>query len=289
MPQCPHCAALYEDGVGNMCPSCGQDVLLPPSRPRAAGDAASVGGPPPLPPKKRRTISQAGPSAPAGVPTDDIAPNGWGTQPAAESWSGVTPPPLPPKNKRPTNGKPSGPPPPPAAKLLLQELKAQSPDVTGSIPAAPTVAQAKIDLPIKATKKRRVSDAFVIAILGLVVVSGIAYAVLSQSLPDVDMGQVEVQALRSKKQMAIRAMEEGHALVVQGESKAKDAVSAYQRALSLDPTLASAERGLGISFATLENAEEAIAHYERYLELAPEAPDRREVKKTIRRIRKQAR
>ena len=291
MPACPHCAGPFEDGVGNICPHCAQDVLLPPSRPQARTEPPV--GPPPLPSRGReRTISQAGPSAPAaGVFNDDIAPNGWGAQPAAPAWSGVTPPPLPSQRKRRPSSVPerNGPPPPPAAKLLLQELQANAPDVTGSIPSAPTVAQAKIELPDKPARKRRVSDAFVVVILGLLVVSGIVGAVLRQSPPEVDRAQVEVQALRSQKQLAIRAMEQGHALVVQGEAKAEEAVAAYERALTLDPTLASAERGLGISFATLEKADEAVAHYERYLELAPDASDRSEVERTIRQIRARAR
>ena len=50
--------------------------------------------------------------------------------------------------------------------------------------------------------------------------------------------------------------------------------SAYERALTLDPALAEAHRQLGLLYYAMRDFERARGELERYLALAPSAPDR---------------
>jgi Flp pilus assembly protein TadD len=57
-----------------------------------------------------------------------------------------------------------------------------------------------------------------------------------------------------------------------------DAVSEYRKALELDPRLPEAHRGLGLALHKLGQRPAARAALNRYLELAPRAPDRAHMK-----------
>lgn len=94
----------------------------------------------------------------------------------------------------------------------------------------------------------------------------------------------ELEAKRERALKARKALERGHQALL--ERRVKAAVAAYREALELKPTLASAERGLGIAFTRLERSADAIAHYRRYLELAPDADDAGEVRGLIRELRR---
>ncbi|NOZ86727.1 MAG: FHA domain-containing protein [Deltaproteobacteria bacterium] len=59
------------------------------------------------------------------------------------------------------------------------------------------------------------------------------------------------------------------------------AIKLYKKALKVDPKFAYAYRGLGSAFASLGNGKMACKMYKRYLELAPGAPDRNQVKDII--------
>lgn len=59
------------------------------------------------------------------------------------------------------------------------------------------------------------------------------------------------------------------------------AVSLLEQALNLDPSLAAAHRSLGIVHAKLHDESEAMVHYKKYLEMAPQAPDAADVKKIL--------
>ncbi len=59
------------------------------------------------------------------------------------------------------------------------------------------------------------------------------------------------------------------------------AVEALNRALELDPLLASAERSLAAALNKLGRDAESVQHLRRYLELRPEAPDKQEVQKLL--------
>jgi tetratricopeptide (TPR) repeat protein len=59
------------------------------------------------------------------------------------------------------------------------------------------------------------------------------------------------------------------------------AAEEFQLALANDPTLAVAWRGLGIAHLMRHNEESARKAYARYLQLAPSAPDARDIRKAI--------
>lgn len=313
MPECPHCSRDVDQGIGHICPACGKDMLLPPaaSEPKpfdvaevakdleltppplhgAHGDeggngsnprpAPSAAGPP------ERLASQAGPARP--VRRADVAATGWGAAqpgPAGGFEPESTPPPLP--------ATEAPPPLPPRrsktrpAHLLLAELEAKrgeampSQDLSADMPSA-EIAQAQVEKPAVPKATRGPSDRLIRGIAALVVTGGI-FAVYwntqSEPEPEVEVDAALVSEVERRRR-AVEALETGHALVLQGPDKADAAIAAYQKALELAPDLASAERGLGISYAAKDQEAQAVEHYRRYLELDPKAGDAGEVKKII--------
>lgn len=61
----------------------------------------------------------------------------------------------------------------------------------------------------------------------------------------------------------------------------ESALSSYRRAIELDPRAAEAWRGLGLVLSKKGDAEEARSAFRRYLELAPDAPDRAHVEAAL--------
>ena len=61
----------------------------------------------------------------------------------------------------------------------------------------------------------------------------------------------------------------------------KAAEAAFSSALKLDPALPTAHRGMGMVFVLLGRNAEAKAAYSRYLELAPDAPDKEQIARLI--------
>jgi tetratricopeptide (TPR) repeat protein len=61
----------------------------------------------------------------------------------------------------------------------------------------------------------------------------------------------------------------------------KGAETAFTAALQLDPTLPSAHRGMGMVYVLLGRNSEAKAEYSRYLQLAPDAPDREQIARLL--------
>jgi len=61
----------------------------------------------------------------------------------------------------------------------------------------------------------------------------------------------------------------------------KGAEAAFTAALQLDPTLPSAHRGMGMVYVLLGRNSEAKAEYSRYLQLAPDAPDREQIARLL--------
>ncbi len=66
------------------------------------------------------------------------------------------------------------------------------------------------------------------------------------------------------------------------------AMAAFEEALRLDPDLAGAHRALGILFAREHAASRALWHYQRYVRLAPQAPDAAAVRELIVQYQKNA-
>ena len=61
----------------------------------------------------------------------------------------------------------------------------------------------------------------------------------------------------------------------------KGAETAFAAALQLDPTLPSAHRGMGMVYVLLGRNSEAKSEYSRYLQLAPDAPDREQIARLL--------
>ncbi len=61
----------------------------------------------------------------------------------------------------------------------------------------------------------------------------------------------------------------------------KSAEAAFSSALKLDPSLPSAHRGMGMVYVLLGKNAEAKAEYTRYLQLAPDAPDREQIARVL--------
>ena len=67
------------------------------------------------------------------------------------------------------------------------------------------------------------------------------------------------------------------------------AEDAFQKALNLDPQNATAHRGLGLLFERENAPAEAIAQFEKYLELAPNARDARQIRMRLDRLKSSSR
>ena len=89
-----------------------------------------------------------------------------------------------------------------------------------------------------------------------------------------------VKKLETRKK-AMAALEKGHELALKGPGFADAAIAAYKDALALEPTLPSAERGLGSVYYVKKDVARAVEHYKRYLMLSPDADDAVEVRTIV--------
>jgi tetratricopeptide (TPR) repeat protein len=61
----------------------------------------------------------------------------------------------------------------------------------------------------------------------------------------------------------------------------KDALAAFESALKLDPTLPAAHRGMGMVYVLQGKNADAKVEYQKYLQLAPDAPDADQIKRLL--------
>jgi Flp pilus assembly protein TadD len=66
------------------------------------------------------------------------------------------------------------------------------------------------------------------------------------------------------------------------------AIEEFQQAIANDPELASAWRGLGVAHLMRHDEEAARKAYEKYLQLAPSAPDARDIRRAIAELKSRA-
>lgn len=203
--------------------------------------------------------------------------------------SPVQPPPLklqPPKRKVEPARKP--------AHLLVAQLEAdaanrrdqEKQDLAQLLYEHPSqdISKVSVDVPKPIPRKRRIPDAVIIGFLGVLVLVGLVMvwaAVDREPAPEVTVDPA-LQAAAEKKKRAIQLLEKGHNLAAQGSRGAAGALRAYRRALLLDPGLASAERGMAVVYAAKNDDVRAVKHYRRYLRLAPDANDAKQVRRIIR-------
>jgi tetratricopeptide (TPR) repeat protein len=271
-------------------------------------------------PPKRRLISTAGPAVPIRKSVTDSVPSSWmsrleaarvvTTNPSEANEvtepkvprSGSQPPPLKPKTdkgdknggEKKTAAAPVGKP----AHLLIAQLEAE--DQKRSDIEAARVAQlfegdksdeiAKVEIALSTdeVKKKKIPDWVIVTVLVVLVIAAVGIAVVMTQKKQGPVAEIDpaVRAAAEKKKQAIVALEEGHRLALEGKAKADEALKAYGHALELDPTLASAERGLAIAHASKDDVEQAVEHYEKYLKLAPNATDAADVRKILENYRK---
>jgi tetratricopeptide (TPR) repeat protein len=74
-------------------------------------------------------------------------------------------------------------------------------------------------------------------------------------------------------------------LALMDQEKWDEAIAAFQEGIRLDPAFAPAYGGLGYSYASKGDFEPAITNLEKFLELAPDLPDRAEIEADIQQMR----
>jgi tetratricopeptide (TPR) repeat protein len=86
--------------------------------------------------------------------------------------------------------------------------------------------------------------------------------------------------------VATSQVRRGEAALEQG--KADEALESFRAALENEPNNAVAFRGMGMAYAMQGNDAQALKSYDRYLRLAPKAPDAEEIRQSIRELKARA-
>jgi tetratricopeptide (TPR) repeat protein len=86
--------------------------------------------------------------------------------------------------------------------------------------------------------------------------------------------------------VAISQVRRGEAALEKGQ--ADEAQASFRAALDNEATLAVAYRGLGMAYAMQNNDSQALQAYEKYLNLAPSAPDRSDIRRSIAELKTRA-
>ncbi len=94
---------------------------------------------------------------------------------------------------------------------------------------------------------------------------------------------VEAAMLRA---VATSQVRRGEAALEQGN--AEEALDAFKAALDNAPTLPAAFRGMGMAYAMQGNDAQALQSYDKYLRLAPKAPDADEIRQSIHELKARA-
>jgi tetratricopeptide (TPR) repeat protein len=138
------------------------------------------------------------------------------------------------------------------------------------------------DLARKLMEKERARHGLVPIIIVASLVLVVATIVgLRESIRDAFVGEAAAPStlITPEQEKARGLLAEGIRLFQ--KRKIKPAVMAFQQAIELDPQLGQAHRSLGIALATQDNHKDAVAHYKKYLEFTPNAPDTIEVQQII--------
>jgi tetratricopeptide (TPR) repeat protein len=86
--------------------------------------------------------------------------------------------------------------------------------------------------------------------------------------------------------VALSQVRRGEAALEHG--KADDALSSFRGALDNDPAMAAAYRGMGMAFAVQGEDAQALKSYEKYLQLAPSAPDAADIRRSMAELKDRA-
>jgi tetratricopeptide (TPR) repeat protein len=187
--------------------------------------------------------------------------------------------------------------------LRLERSEQGSPPLATAGPAPPVVPAAPADAGVLREEKTIDAGALAAAIDASVPDASVAMAA--------DAGPVQVAEaasppakpppasppVRRRNQEATRA-EMVHAValsqVKRGESalernRVEEAVESFKAAIDNEPGIASAWRGLGMAYAMRGKDALALQSYQRYLQLAPRAPDAAEIRASIAELRLRSR
>ena len=86
--------------------------------------------------------------------------------------------------------------------------------------------------------------------------------------------------------VALSQVRRGEAALEQGRSD--EALASFRAALDNEPTNPDAFRGMGMAYAMQGNDAQALQAYDKYLRLAPKAPDASEIRQSIRELKERA-
>ncbi|MGZ6125225.1 MAG: tetratricopeptide repeat protein, partial [Myxococcales bacterium] len=86
--------------------------------------------------------------------------------------------------------------------------------------------------------------------------------------------------------VAISQVRRGESALEQG--RAGEALESFRAAIENEPNNAVAFRGMGMAYAVQGNDAQALQSYEKYLRLAPKAPDADEIRQSIRELKARA-
>lgn len=156
--------------------------------------------------------------------------------------------------------------------------------------AAPEQAIAQVEVAVAPPKPtRRMPEWVWAAVVAVLVVGGLSYAYTQAQREPEPIAEVDPakRAEAERKKRALTALQQGHQAVL--DEKHDAAIARYKQALSLEPNLASAERGLGIAYAAKGDRRTAIVHYQRFIELEPDTLEAAKIKAIIRDYRKRRR
>jgi len=170
------------------------------------------------------------------------------------------------------------------------------------VPAVPdaAVAEAKPPAPVQAAQPDDARAAPAPDAAVAVADAGAADAVVAQAAANAGpapMAAAPAQVVPEKKRapnprqamqhaIALSEVRRGEAALEQG--RADDALASFRAALDSEPTNAAAFRGMGMAYAVQGEDAQALQSYDKYLRLAPSAPDAAEIRKSIRELKARA-
>ena len=86
--------------------------------------------------------------------------------------------------------------------------------------------------------------------------------------------------------VAVSQVRRGDAALEQG--RADEALASFRAALENESALAIAWRGMGMAYAMQGNDQQALQAYQKYLQLAPAASDKADIRKSIAELKTRA-
>lgn len=217
--------------------------------------------------------AQAGVGAPA-----PVAGEPWTVEGQARAVP-AAPPPL--KGPPPVKARPRPPAPKPAAAGGLGDLPALGlPSLSAAAkPKDPTLihSDAAMQMVADLQKKRSVLPIVltVVLIAGALVAGGLLFG---RDIVKYLKGP-EAQVVKTARQQADDLHDKG--LELFKNNKIDQSIAEFSKAVEVDPAHAEVHRSLAIAYAKLGKPEDAVQHYEKYLELAPNSPEAATVRKFV--------